>query len=218
VPAPGVSRHAGICEKLLGDPHLRPFCFVKPRSHGCGYGVGMCSYAAFLRGMNVGGHRLTNDELRGHFEALGFVGVRTFRASGNVVFEGDRRAPEQVREEIEAGLAESLGYAVPTFVRAAAEVRGIAAARPFDAERLRSAGKLQVALLASPPSPGTRADALAMAGDRDGLLFDGLEVYWLPSGGVLDSALDMTKLARLLGSMTIRTKGTIEQIAAKHFA
>jgi uncharacterized protein (DUF1697 family) len=168
--------------------------------------------------MNVGGHRLTNDELRRHFEAMGFGGVQTFRASGNVVFEGERRPPEQVREQIEIGLAESLGYAVPTFIRAAAEVRGIAAAAPFEAERLRTAGKLQVALLVDEPSPAACADALAMAGDRDGLVFDGLEVYWLPSGGVLDSALDMTKLARLLGSMTVRTKGTIEQIAAKHFA
>jgi uncharacterized protein (DUF1697 family) len=178
----------------------------------------MCSYAAFLRGMNVGGHRLTNDDLRAQFEAMGFADVRTFRASGNVVFHGEVRSPEQVTERIEAGLSESLGYAVPTFVRSATEVRAIAAAAPFEEQRLRSAGKLQVGLLAAEPAPAARAQALALAGDRDGLLFDGLEVYWLPSGGVLDSALDMTRLARLLGSMTIRTKGTIEQIAAKHFA
>lgn len=29
--------------------------------------------------------------------------------------------------------------------------------------------------------------------------------------------IDMTVLAPRLGSMTLRTKGTIEQIAAKHF-
>jgi uncharacterized protein (DUF1697 family) len=149
---------------------------------------------------------------------MGFAGVRTFRASGNVVFDGEARPVERVRERIETGLAESLGYAVPTFVRSAAEVRAIAAAAPFESERLRAAGKLQVALLAAEPSPEARAETLALAGDRDGLVFDGLEVYWLPSGGVLDSALDMTRLTRLLGSMTIRTKGTIEQIATKHFA
>jgi uncharacterized protein (DUF1697 family) len=169
--------------------------------------------------MNVGGHRLTNDELRGHFEAMGFVEVATFRASGNVVFAGSARPPDEVREQIEAGLAQALGYAVLTFVRTAAEVQAIAAATPFDAERLgSSAGKLQVALLSAPPSPRARADALALAGDRDGLVFEGREVYWLPSGGVLGSALDMTSLARLLGSMTIRTKGTIELIATKHLS
>jgi uncharacterized protein (DUF1697 family) len=143
--------------------------------------------------------------------------VHTFRASGNVVFAGAAQPPERVRERIEEGLEATLGYAVPTFIRAADEVRAIAASEPFDAERLRSsAGKLQVALLAKSPTP--RARERALAGYRDGLVFDEREVYWLPAGGVLGSALDMTVLARTLGSMTIRTKGTIEQIVAKHFA
>jgi len=178
---------------------------------------GVASYAAFLRGMNIGGRRLTNDELRAHFVAMGFAEVATFRASGNVVFAGEAQPPETVRERIEEGLAAALGYAVPTFIRTAAEVSAIAAAAPFDAERLRSAGKLQVGLLSASPSPQAQAEALALAGDTDGLAFDGREVYWLPAAGVLDSALDMTSLARTLGTMTIRTKGTIEQVAARHF-
>ena len=53
----------------------------------------MTLHAAFLRGMNVGGQRITNAELRDEFEALGFESVTTFRASGNVIFEarGGRR-------------------------------------------------------------------------------------------------------------------------------
>jgi uncharacterized protein (DUF1697 family) len=169
--------------------------------------------------MNVGGHRITNDELRAHFATMGFADVATFRASGNVVFAGKAQPPDVVRELIEAGLEDLLGYAVPTFVRTAAEVQAIAAATPFEAERLQSsAGKLQVGLLAASPSPQARAEAVALAGDTDGLVFDGREVYWLPSGGVLDSALDMTSIARVLGPTTIRTKGTIELIAAKHLA
>ena len=148
--------------------------------------------------------------------------THTWRASGNVAFAAGRRSerdsPATLRERIEHGLGGALGYAVPTFIRAAGEVRAIAASAPFAPERLRgSAGKLQVALLDASPMPQARERALALAGDRDGLVFDEREVYWLPSGGVLGSALDMTVLARTLGSMTIRTKGTIEQIAAKHF-
>jgi uncharacterized protein (DUF1697 family) len=177
----------------------------------------MSSYAAFLRGMNVGGHRLSNEELRSHFTAMGFAEVATFRASGNVVFAGVAEPLEQVRARIEDGLADALGYSVPAFIRAAGEVRAIAASTPFTAERLRSAGKLQVALLAASPSPQAQADALSVAGDRDGLAFGERELYWLPAGGVLDSALDMKTIERLLGPMTLRTMGTIEQIAAKHF-
>jgi uncharacterized protein (DUF1697 family) len=169
--------------------------------------------------MNVGGHRLTNDDLRAHFVSMGFADVATFRASGNVVFAGEARSPEAVRKRIEAGLAEALGYAVPTFVRTAAEVHAIAAATPFESKQLQSsAGKLQVVLLSAPASREAQADALALAGDTDRLVFAGREVYWLPSGGVLDSPLDMTSIARVLGRTTIRTKGTVEQIAAKHLA
>jgi uncharacterized protein (DUF1697 family) len=169
--------------------------------------------------MNVGGHRLTNDELRAHFTTMGFADVATFRASGNVVFAGKAQPPDAVKERIETGLEKLLGYAVPTFVRTAAEVQAIAAATPFETERLqRSAGKLQVVLLGATPSTEAQADALALAGDTDGLVFDGREVYWLPSGGVLDSSLDMTSIARVLGQTTIRTKGTVEQIAAKRLA
>ena len=35
---------------------------------------------------------------------------------------------------------------------------------------------------------------------------------------MLDSALDLKAIERLLGVMTVRTKGTIEQIAERHFA
>lgn len=40
----------------------------------------MDRYAAFLRGMNIGGHRIKNEELRAAVEGLGFGGVPTFPA------------------------------------------------------------------------------------------------------------------------------------------
>jgi uncharacterized protein (DUF1697 family) len=205
----------------------------------------MSRYVAFLRGMNVGGHRLTNDELRGHFLALGFTDVATFRASGNVVFAGtssggesssprgdpspaaalaaEGRSSELLAARIEEGLESLLGYAVPTFVRGADEVRAIAALQPFAAERVAaSGGKLQVSLLGASPTPEVRAEVLSMATGEDGLSFGASspegerELYWLPSGGLLESELDLKAIDRLLGPSTMRTKGTIELIARKH--
>jgi uncharacterized protein (DUF1697 family) len=169
--------------------------------------------------MNVGGHRLTNEELRGHFAAMGFAEVASFRASGNVIFAAPAGAPDDVAARIEQGLAEALGYEVPTFIRSSAQMRTIAASQPFTADRLAaSAGKLQVALLAAPPPRDAREAVLALGGDSDALAFGECELYWLPSGGLLDSPLDLKAVAALLGVITIRTKNTIEQIAAKHFA
>ncbi len=118
---------------------------------------GKASYAAFLRGMNVGGHRLTNAELERHFASIGFREISTFRASGNVVFAAEERAPQDVTEAIEAGLEAALGYAVPSFLRGAGQLLEIAASEPFSADELQaSGGKMQVSLLARPPSAATR--------------------------------------------------------------
>ncbi len=177
----------------------------------------MSRYAAFLRGMNVGGHRLTNDELCSCFLELGFREVASFRASGNVVFNAGAQTPAALTARIEDGLAAALGYAVPTFVRAAEEVRAIAAMQPFPQELVRaSEGKLQVAMLSSPPSSHARDALLALESDLDRLAFGERELYWLPSGRMLESALDMNTIEKLLGSMTMRTKSTIEHIASRY--
>ena len=57
-----------------------------------------------------------------------------------------------------------------------------------------------------------------MAGEEDRLALRGSELYWLPSGGMRDSGLDLRALEAGLGPWTMRTKGTIEQIAARHCA
>ena len=57
---------------------------------------------------------------------------------------------------------------------------------------------------------------LALATDEDLLAIEGRELYWLPSGGISESDLDLKAIDKALGKGTTRTMGTIEQIAAKH--
>jgi uncharacterized protein (DUF1697 family) len=178
----------------------------------------MDRFVAFLRGMNLGGRRIKNDELRRHFEEMGLEEVATFRASGNVIFASPQRDGEaKLARWVEAELDERLGYDVPVFLRSAGEVEAIAAREPFDAKRVeRSKGKLQVSLLAKKPSAAAKKKVLAHASDEDLLAIEGRELYWLPSGGLLESDLDLKAIEALLGSDTRRTMGTIQQIAAKH--
>jgi uncharacterized protein (DUF1697 family) len=178
----------------------------------------MARYVAFLRGMNLGNRRLKNPELKAEFERLGFEQVATFRASGNVGFEvGGRGGEAALTKKIEAGLADGLGYKVPVFLRSADEVAAIAAHQPFPAKAVEaSKGKLQVSLLAKKPSAKARDAVLALAGEEDQLGFEGRELYWLPSGGTLESELDLKAIDKALGKDTRRTMGTIEQIAAKY--
>jgi uncharacterized protein (DUF1697 family) len=177
------------------------------------------SYVAFLRGMNLGGRRIKNDELRKEFEALGFSEVGCFRASGNVVFAADGPDEAKLTGQIEAGLGEALGYEVPVFLRGAEELRKVAEHQPFDSTALKpSRGKVQIAFLQTKPSAAAREKTLALSTDADRLAIEARELYWLPQGGLSESDLDLNAIGAALGLTTIRTKGTVEQIAAKYFS
>ncbi|HEU4707666.1 MAG TPA: DUF1697 domain-containing protein [Solirubrobacterales bacterium] len=178
----------------------------------------MQRYVAFLRGMNLGGRRVKNEELRRHFAEMGFEEVVTFRASGNVIFSSAGRGGEaKLARRVEAELDERLGYDVPVFLRSIEEVAAIAARQPFDPKRVqKSKGKLQISLLMEKPTAAAKKKVLALATDEDLLAIEGRELYWLPSGGLLESELDLKAIEALLGADTRRTMGTIEQIAAKY--
>jgi uncharacterized protein (DUF1697 family) len=177
----------------------------------------MDRYVAFLRGMNLGKRRIKNEELRAHFEAMGLEEVATFRASGNVIFATPKREAEsKLAKRVEAELDGRLGYEVPVFLRSDKEIAAIAAQQSFPAAKVKkSKGKLQVSLLQKKPSGAAKKKVLALAGGEDLLAVEGRELYWLPSGGLLESDLDLKAIERLLGADTRRTMGTIEQIAAK---
>lgn len=176
----------------------------------------MHRYVAFLRGMNLGGRRITNDELCRHIADLGFADVRAFLASGNVVLDSAEGDPKAVAVQIAEGLEAALAYAVPTFVRDAAAVRAIAAAAPFDPPAGVEGGKMQVAMLPAAPTPAARRKALALATDDDRLHIEGTELYWLPRGRLTDSVLDFKTLEGLVGPWSVRTHNTIVRLAKKH--
>jgi len=152
------------------------------------------------------------------FTSLGLADVKPFRTSGNVAFTAEGEPVDRLTSRIEEALAQELGYAVLTFLRTAEELQAIRACAPFAGRRVQAGkGKLQVSILSARPSTSVREQVLAMADDRDLLAFGERELYWLPSGGMREAELDLKAVERLLGPMTLRTKGTIELICAKHF-
>ncbi|HEY5333122.1 MAG TPA: DUF1697 domain-containing protein [Solirubrobacterales bacterium] len=175
-------------------------------------------YVAFLRGMNLGNRRIKNPELVAHFEAMGLEEVATFRASGNVVFvDPGGEAESKLQKQIEAELGRRLGYDVAVLLRSGEEVVAIAAREPFDAKAIAaSKGKPQVDLLARKPGAKAVKEALALAGPDDLMVVEGRELHWLPSVGLSETEVDMKALDAALGKGTMRTAGTVAQIAAKY--
>ena len=172
-------------------------------------------YAAFLRAVNLGrSRRVSGARLKGLFEEAGAEEVATFRTSGNVVFEASR----DMTRELERHLELALGHEMAIFLRTASQLKPMAAHEPFPASEVQASnGKLQVLLLRSKPSSAKQKAALALATEEDRLAFGARELYWLPSGGTMESTLDQKALGKLVGQATQRTQGTIEQLFAKFF-
>jgi uncharacterized protein (DUF1697 family) len=91
----------------------------------------MAAYVALLRAVNVGGTgKLPMSDLKALCEKAGFGNVRTYIASGNVVF--DSQATEaQVKATLEAALAAYAGKPVGVLVRTAFELVEVLASNPF---------------------------------------------------------------------------------------
>lgn len=177
--------------------------------------VGEHRYYAFLRAINTGNRRLTNEQLIAPFHDLGFTDVAAYQAAGNVTFRSaDPAAVEERR--IEAALADSYGFEAPTFVRSAIEIAAIATSKPFgDDELAGTAGKVQVAFLRVATPPDRAATVIALAPPEDRVAVSGREWYWLPVEGISTSALPVSRIAPLLGEMTMRTLGTVTRMYAK---
>ncbi|MCG5078053.1 DUF1697 domain-containing protein [Paraburkholderia tagetis] len=91
----------------------------------------MSTYIALLRAVNVGGTgKLPMTELRAMCEALDFAGVRTYIASGNVVFQS-RLAAASVKKQLERSLEDYAGKPVGVLLRTADEMAAVLAANPF---------------------------------------------------------------------------------------
>jgi len=164
----------------------------------------MTSYIALLRAVNVGGTgKLPMGELKAMCEAAGFADVRTYIASGNVVF-GSRLAEKAVKKALEQQLQDYAGKPVGVVVRTAAEMAAVLAGNPFP----EAAGNRVVAIfLDAPPPPGALQEATGLNGER--LALGQREIYVHYGEGMADSRLKIP--AAKAG--TARNMNTIAKLA-----
>jgi len=178
----------------------------------------MPQYIAFLRGINVGGHRVKMNRLRELFEGLGFRNVSTFIASGNVVFSADSGNVQTLRAKIERCLSDGLGYEVPTFLRTPAELAGIALVEPIEVEETGQAQpSTYMIFLHAPATAEIRSGLEGLSSEMDEFRFSGAEVYWLIQGKVSESPLFSGGLDQALRgtSTTMRNMNTLRRLISK---
>jgi uncharacterized protein (DUF1697 family) len=165
----------------------------------------MTGFIALLRAVNVGGTgKLPMSDLKAMCEGAGFQGVRTYIASGNVVFTSQKSEAE-VNAAIEAALSIYAGKPVGVLVRTAAELADVLANNPFPDK----APNRTVAIFLDAPPP---TDALThVTGRKDEQLGLGTrEIYVHYGDGMAGTKLKIPAAK----NGTARNMNTVAKLAA----
>ena len=168
----------------------------------------MPRYAAFLRGVNVGGVNLKMADVATALERAGFANVRTILASGNVLLD-DEASAAAVRSKAEAALRDAFGYDAWVLVYDLPTVQAIVDDYPFEPELpghhsyvTLVSDAMILAELAGDPRAGERIAR------GDGV------IYWqVPRTRTLDSTIGKTMgKKRYKSSTTTRNLRTLNKI------
>ncbi|MFG2721921.1 DUF1697 domain-containing protein [Streptomyces sp. NPDC048416] len=174
------------------------------------------TYAALLRGINVGGaKKVPMAELRTILGDLGHSGVKTYLNSGNAVFSSDSRDQDVLAAELEAAIEAHFGFSVACMVRDGAYLRSVLEACPFPAEKL--AGKqLHATFFAGPPVTAERFSAIDPAAylPEEFRLGDQVLYLYAPQGlGTSQLAAALARPGLLKGvSATSRNWNTVKAL------
>ena len=134
-----------------------------------------------LRGVNVAGHkRLKMSELAELYTSLGFVNIRTYIQSGNVVFSHTQKDESDLAHRIHGAMKTKLGLDVTVFLRTPEDLDRVVKKNPFiDNDHNR----MHITFLYARPIrvPRDEIDAVAAEGEKFSIL--GREVcLFLPNG------------------------------------
>ncbi|MGP5395519.1 DUF1697 domain-containing protein [Arthrobacter rhombi] len=174
----------------------------------------MTRFAVFLRGINVGGVRITMKDLAATLAAAGYRRVDTVLASGNVLLDADEDDAGALAETLEAVLSERFGYPARVVAVTTARVAALVGAYPFppiddgvprhDYVVLAATEEAMASVVAAAPRPADGENYAA--GDS--------VLYWqVPRGASLSSPL-----AKVLASprhkerLTTRNLNTLRKV------
>jgi uncharacterized protein (DUF1697 family) len=168
-------------------------------------------WVALLRGINLASrNRVPMAQLKQVFEETGAEKVRTYIASGNVLFTSRRSRRAALGRTLEQAVEERFGVAARVVLRTFDEIQDVAASHPFG----RDASKTQVAFLDGKPSAAKvkALESLEIAPDR--VHVAGSDAYLHYPNGVQGARLSGALLEKELGvAATVRNWRTVTKLA-----
>jgi uncharacterized protein (DUF1697 family) len=179
-----------------------------------GYHHAMTKYAAFLRGVNVGGVKLKMADVATALTDAGFADVRTILATGNVTLDSPGDA-DTVRATAEKTLRTRFGYDAWVLVYPVKKLRAIVDDYPFEAD---AAGYQSYVTFVSDTGVLDELAALADDAGADEKIERGPAstgvIYWqVRENHTLDSAIGKTMgKKRYKSSTTTRNLRTLVKV------
>jgi uncharacterized protein (DUF1697 family) len=169
----------------------------------------MSAFIALLRAVNVGGTgKLPMSELKAMCEELGLEKVRTYIASGNVVFTS-RKSEAAIKAALEKRLETYAGKVVGVLVRSAQEMAEVAANNPFP----KAAPNRTMALFLDRAPP---ADTLsAVRGQKDEEIALGRREIYIHYGDGMAKSKLVIPAAKLGTARNMNTVAVLAKMAAE---
>lgn len=172
----------------------------------------MTAMVALLRGVNVGGVRIRMAELAELARGLGYTGVRTVLASGNLLFDTDDDAPA-AKSALEAALSDRFDYPAWVHVLSLEQLARLRDAYPF--ERNRDGWHDYLVVVTEPEVLAELASVELDPAVERALAGDGVLFWTVLKGSTLDSALGKSQSAsRRSPCITARNLNTVDRLLA----
>jgi len=168
-------------------------------------------YAAFLRGVNVGGVNLKMAQVAKALDKAGFSNVRTILASGNVLLES-KSGVDAVRKKAEKALRDEFGYDAWVLAYDIGTVAAISEAYPF--EREVEGHHSYVTFVTDEKALDELAELAKDARPDERIARGDGVIYWqVPKTGTLDTTIGKTMgKKRYKSSTTTRNLRTIDKV------
>jgi uncharacterized protein (DUF1697 family) len=177
-------------------------------------------YAAFFRGINVGGnHQVKMDDLRQFFADCGFQNVQTVIQSGNVLFETSRDQAS-LPDLISRAFADRFGFQSNAAVRSGEEMTVLLAALPFSPDEITQAEAAHpdvehvYVYLSNRTVDPAAAEALRQTYAGPDRLAAGKREYYLLCHQSIRVSKLAAALSKLDASLTARNLNTMRKIHA----
>jgi len=170
-------------------------------------------YAAFLRGINVGGHnKIKMETLRETVAALGHTNVKTYINSGNVIFDTVETGDKKLAAEIERAIETEFSLKIKVMARTIDEIEDIIKNNPF-AGQFENDKDLHVLFLNEELPKEKREFLLSNNNENEQFAVRNREIFCLLRVSVLDSLLGRDYIGKKLKvTATARNWRTVNKI------